>query len=209
MNKKLTLRERKKYQTMSSILDEFLRSLEHHHFHEILIDDICDKVSISKVTFFRYFSSKEEVLEYFIMRWCYQQSLEISNKTYKGLDGIHHVFQSAAKLPNAEKIIISLIHYYTRLKTQQIEVKKLSEYERYVISDSSTEGLQVNLLNLPDILFHYLGQISGLEEEKTYYVEQLLLLFYGIPLQRHIQLMESKPLSDIYREQIEHCFSQQ
>ncbi|RCW62869.1 TetR/AcrR family transcriptional regulator [Saliterribacillus persicus] len=207
MNNKLSLRERKKYQTMSNILDEFLNSLQDYNFHDIHIEDICDRVNISKVTFFRYFNSKEEVLEYFVLRWCYQRSLEINRNDYKGLEGIHHVFQSVANLPNAEKIIISLIHFYTRIKVQEIEFKELSEYERYVISNSLTEGLQVDILNLPEILLHYLDQIEGIEKMKSYYVEQLIMLFYGIPLQRHIQVVESKPLDVVYREYVENCFS--
>jgi hypothetical protein len=54
LDPKLTLCERKKYQTMASILDAFLVSLEDLAFHEVLIEEVCDKTSISKMAFFRY-----------------------------------------------------------------------------------------------------------------------------------------------------------
>ncbi|HBS43513.1 MAG TPA: hypothetical protein DEA91_01910 [Paenibacillus sp.] len=96
MENNLSLRERKKYQTMLSILDEFIVSLESKYFDEIHIEDICDRVRISKVTFFRYFSSKEEVLDYFVLRWCYQRSVEIDRGTFSGTEGIRHMFKTAA-----------------------------------------------------------------------------------------------------------------
>lgn len=207
MENKLSLRERKKYQTMSSILEEFLKSLEHYNFQEILIEDICDKVNISKVTFFRYFKSKEEVLDYFVLRWCYQRSLEINRNDYNGFDGIHQVFQSAAEIPNAEKILISLIHYYSKLKDGKPAFKELCEYERYVISNSSTEGLQVSILSLRDIILHYLSQIEGIESMKSIYADHLITLFYGVPLQVHIQMLDPNLLSKAYTDHIEVMFS--
>jgi AcrR family transcriptional regulator len=203
---KLSLRERKKYQTMSRILEEFLNSLETYSFHEILIDDICDKVNISKVTFFRYFNIKEEVLDYFIMRWCYQRSLEINRNAYSGLEGIHRVFQSAAEIPNAKRILVSLIHYYSKLKDGKPIMKPLSEYERYVIADSSTEGIQVDILYLSNIMLHYLHQIGEAQDKQFIYADRLITLFYGVPFQIHVQNLDPNTLSAAYMDHIEIMF---
>jgi AcrR family transcriptional regulator len=202
MNDKLSLRERKKYQTMSAILEEFIHALKDQHFHEILIEDVCNRVSVSKVTFFRYFSSKEEVLDYFVMRWCYQRSLEIKQNAYEGFDGIHRVFQSAAEMPNAEKILVSLVHYYSRLK-EKPRKKELSEYERYVIANGSDEGLQVEILSLREIMIHYLSQVQELDESmRLIYTDHLLTLFYGIPFQVHIQMLGPNALSKAYSDHL-------
>lgn len=207
MEQKLSLRERKKYQTTSSILEEFLKSLEDLSFQEIHIEDICDKVNISKVTFFRYFKTKEEVLDYFVLRWCYQRSLEIDRNAYRGLEGIHRVFQSAAEIPSAKKILVSLVHYYSKIKEGKPPFKELSEYERYVISDSSTEELQVGILSLREIMLHYLNQIKGIESKKSFYADHLITLFYGVPFQIHIQMLDPKSLSKAYTDHIDVMFA--
>jgi AcrR family transcriptional regulator len=203
----LPLRERKKYQTMSSILNEFLTSLESNHFNEIHIEDVCKKVSISKVTFFRYFNSKEEVLDYFVMRWCYQRSVEISNEIYAGIEGIRQVFRSAAEIPNAEKILVSLIHYYSKLKDKPAQ-KELSEYERYIISQNSTEGIHVKILSIDEIIHVYLSQIKNLSESSiSLFTDHLVALFYGIPFQVHMQKLGSQSLLKAYMDSLDILFS--
>jgi len=202
VNRKLTLRERKKYITMNSILNEFLLGLQTKDFHEILIEEICDKVNISKVTFFRYFSTKEEVLDYFVMRWCYQRSVEINRGTYFGRDGIFHVFLSAAKIPNAEKILVSLIHHYSKLK-EKPSGKKLTEHEKHVISQDSDEGIEISVLSLEQIFFHYVSQMPNIiDDENIIYVRQLIALFYGIPFQVHIQMLGSNALPEAYKDSL-------
>jgi len=165
MDNNLPLRERKKYQTMLSILDEFLISLDHSHFDEIHIEDVCRRVSISKVTFFRYFTSKEEVLDYFVLRWCYQRSVEIDKRAYSGLEGIRQVFRTAAAIPHANKILISIIQYYSKLKAEPAK-KELSDYERYIISQNSTEGIHIQIVPLEGLFHTYLSQIENMSEAK-------------------------------------------
>lgn len=206
MDNNLSLRERKKYQTMLSILDAFLSSLESSHFDEIYIEDVCDRVSISKVTFFRYFTSKEEVLDYFVMRWCYLRSVEIYKGTYSGVEGIRHVFRSAAEIPHAEKILISIIQSYSKLKEKPAK-KAFFEYERYIISQNSTEGINVNLLPLDAIFDAYLSQIKNMPEgEKLLLTRQLIALFYGIPFQVHLQMVDSQSLLKTYMDSLDILF---
>lgn len=203
MQSKLPLRERKKIQTMTAILEQFLVSLETCNFHEILIDEICDRANVSKVTFFRYFHSKEEVLDYFVMRWCYERSLEIDKNTFSGLEGIRHVFLSAAQIPNAEKILVALIHYYSKLTNKPLK-RELTEYERFVISGNSIEGIHVQIYSLNEIIHHYLRQVKGLEDaERELYANHLITLFYGIPFQVHIQMVSPGALEKAYADQLQ------
>jgi len=206
MSSNLPLRERKKYQTMTNILEEFITSLEEKNFHEIVVEDICDRASISKVTFFRYFRSKEEVLDYFVLRWCYQRSIEIGNKTHKGLEGIYHVFKSAAEIPNAEKIFVALINYYSKLTEKPNDIG-LSEAASYVISNNLKDGVQVGILSLKEIISYYIQQLDNLtEEKKSNYTEHLLSLFYGVPFQVHIQMLGTSQLNKAYKLHLDLLF---
>ncbi|MDF2947152.1 MAG: hypothetical protein K0S51_1831 [Bacillales bacterium] len=203
--KNMPLRERKKYQTMANILDAFILSLKKNNFNDILIEDICNQISISKVTFFRYFSTKEEVLDYFVLRWCYQRSLEIFNKKYIGVAGLYHVFQSTAEIPNSERIFVALINYYSKLKDKPT-FKELSKYERYIISNSTDDAVDIKLYSLKEILNYYLQEIENIDKSKlNVYLDHLVTLFYGVPFHVHID-MSGESLVNAYKRHLDIIF---
>ena len=203
MDNKFSLRDRKKIQTMVSILDAFLSSLEHQSFHEINVEDVCEQASISKMTFFRYFNSKEEVLEYFVLRWCCQRTIEIKERTYQGLEGIRQVFQSASEIPNSTKILVGLLQYYSKLKEPPVK-KGLTDYERYLISGIHVDNTQLQILSLRDILCHYAGETDLFHVPAAdAVVDHLLTLFYGIPFQVYTGMIGSASLSEAYQTHLD------
>lgn len=202
LDNKFSLRERKKYQTMISILDAFLAALEHRPFHEIGVEDVCEQANVSKMTFFRYFNSKEEVLDYFVLRWCCQRSMEIGAGTYRGLAGIRHVFQSASEIPSATKILVALLQYYSKLKEPPAK-KDLLAYERYLMSGSSDDRQQVPILSLHHILAHYMNETVWPDAHKSIVTDHLLTLFYGIPFQVYTGMMRTASLSEAYRTHLD------
>ncbi|WP_438445119.1 TetR/AcrR family transcriptional regulator [Gorillibacterium sp. sgz5001074] len=201
MDKKIPLRERKKIQTRVSILDAFLSALESRPFHEIGIEDVCEAAHISKMTFFRYFTSKEEVLDYFVLRWCRQRSLEIQEATYQGMAGIRHVFQSASEIPSATKILVALLQYYSKLKEPPSN-KNLSIYEHSLVAERADDALPLQVLPLRAIFIYYIDQTALPDERKTLIVDHLLTMFYGIPFQVYTGMIGATSLSDAYRDHL-------
>ena len=56
------LRERRKQSTRQAVEDAALQLYRERGIHETTIDELCEQAGIARRTFFRYFSSKEDVL---------------------------------------------------------------------------------------------------------------------------------------------------
>jgi len=187
---------------MVAILDAVLQLLEDRPFHEIGVEEICERANVSKMTFFRYFGSKEEVLDYFTMRWCFQRSVEIQEGKFHGQAGIRHVFQSASEIPGALKILVALIQYYAKLNEPPAK-KELSAYERYYISGNKTDSLQIRIRSLREIIAHYADETDVPAGDRPMFVDHLLTLFYGIPFQLYTGGIGNESLSDAYRRHLD------
>jgi len=173
-----------------------LRLLKTKPLNEIVIDDLCSNINTTKVTFFKYFHYKEQVLDYFVRKWLYDRSFEIQCKQYQGEEGLYSVFQSICEdAAFGKKIMVSLVHYYSKL-TEKPPVMELSPYEYYLFNPEAFHQ-KVEPLNLQQIFIHYLSGIPSIPPSR--YKElacQLLALMYGVPIQAHV--MEFDDLYPFY-----------
>lgn len=104
---------------------------------------------------------------------------------YHGVEGLYKVFQTIADNPSGQKIMISLIHYYSKL-AEKPPILELSPCEYYLFNEKAYRE-EVKPLNPGKIFLHYLSEIKqAAPKDYTLTIQQLIALMYGVPIQNHI-----------------------
>ncbi len=113
----MTLRKEKAAKLKLGILEHTLKLIGKKPFDDVYVDDICSSVKISKVTLFKYFPQKEDILLYYFRIWCLHRSVELNQKPKEGLQGIYFLFDKLGEsLESHPGMIHSLLEYLVNLK---------------------------------------------------------------------------------------------
>lgn len=128
----MNLRKEKAARIKIQILETTRKLIGKKSFEDLYVDDLCAKVNISKVTFFKYFPKKEDVLLYYFRIWCLERSVELKSKPREGLQGFYFLTDKLSEeCENHPGLMLSLIGYFADLKrppkpfTVKPEEKKL------------------------------------------------------------------------------------
>jgi AcrR family transcriptional regulator len=126
-NEGISLRERKSAKLKLLILSIAKTMLRQQNFQDIHVTELCKKAGISKVTFFRYFPQKEDLLLYFMRVWAFELSLELQKNDIKGIKAVKLIFDRYGNLcENYHSVILHLIKYHaiSPLVLKPISIKK-------------------------------------------------------------------------------------
>jgi len=139
------LRERKAAELKIRLVDLLTLELRDRGFHEVSVEDLSDKALISKVTFYRYFPTKDALLWFHDSVWTYRVKAECLLKGLEGVEALRFVFRDMAgeldRNPN-------LFAYFFGISSLLIEGKErveLTDAEKLVLyPDGSTLGFEIN-----------------------------------------------------------------
>lgn len=111
------LRQYKAARLKLDFLEQAVKLIGHKPFQDLHVADICRRVKVSKVTFFNYFKSKEELLMYWHRVWCFQRTAELHAKPKHGVAGLAYLSDKLSEEAEAHPgLIYSLIGYLNDLK---------------------------------------------------------------------------------------------
>lgn len=185
---KFSLREQKFGDKRVEILDVFMKELETKKIQSISVDSVCEIAKISKVTFFNYFESKEQVLYYFIHKWQYNLSCDIETKKFSGASGIYHVFKAVTGEKYSINIMLALIQYFIKLDLPP-QPMNISDYE-YSLFNREAYELEAPKRNLYEVFTYYLESMNCKKINTT--LESLFSVFYGVPVVIHMMGRETE-----------------
>jgi hypothetical protein len=113
----MSLRKEKAARLKVQVLEHTLKLIGKKAFDDIYVEDICEKVKISKVTFFKYFPQKEDVLLYHFRIWCLSRSVELKHKPKEGMQGVYYLLDKLSEQCETHPgFMLSLIGYLADFK---------------------------------------------------------------------------------------------
>lgn len=116
-NKTMSLRKEKAARLKLSVLEHTLKLIGKKSFDAIFVDEICAKTKISKVTLFKYFPQKEDILLYYFRIWCLRRAVDLNEKPKEGMAGITYLFDKLSEECESHPgMILSLFGYLADLR---------------------------------------------------------------------------------------------
>ncbi|KQL45557.1 transcriptional regulator [Brevibacillus choshinensis] len=191
MSVKISLREKKKAKTKLDLLQASLDLSGERSFRRVLVEDICQQADVSKVTFFKFFPQKEDLLIYFMSVWQAQCYLELVDSGKRGWEAVRYIFgkvtEDAAKHPG---IMLSLISFLSEQKMHPW-VPKLSETELWLLFPERETTAGVEEVTLDRIFQRCVKEVREDGELVAHLTEHeavvlLFSIFYGAYLSAHL-----------------------
>jgi len=206
LNYAMSLRKEKAARLKLSVLEQTLKLIGKKPFDDLYVEEICDKVKISKVTLFKYFPQKEDILLYFFRVWCLRRAVELRDKPKEGVQGISFLFDKLSEEYDTHPgIILSLFAYLADIKRTPKPFPVKVEEKRILFEDLSDIHL-VEIQSVDQMIEKFaLEAIFKKEITKstsTRDITQLFTtLFYGSVLTAHINQLN--PIKMFFKRNIE------
>ncbi|EIJ78401.1 transcriptional regulator [Bacillus methanolicus PB1] len=197
-----SLREIKKARTKISILQAGLDLIGENTFREVNVEDICKKAEVSKVTFFKFFPQKDDLLVYCMRIWLSQRLIDLQLQPKRGIAAIEFLFKSIAESAKVRPgLMLSLISFLSEQKMHP-RMPILTETEIHLLFPEHEELVEPEVQNLGDIFYKYIEEAKQdgvIMTDKTTddLVKILFTIFYGAYLTSHIY--SSRDFMDYYR----------
>ena len=202
----MSLRKEKAARLKLSVLDHTIKLIGKKSFDDLYVEEICAKVKISKVTLFKYFPQKEDILLYYFRIWCLRRAVEFRDKPREGVAGITYLFDKLAEECEWHPgIILSLFAYLADLKRPPKPFPVKVEEKKLIFPELRDIHL-VEIQSLDQMFEKFtLEAIFKKEITKTASTRDLTNLlstiFYGSVVTAHIQQLS--PVKFFFRRNIE------
>jgi len=190
------LRATKSAKIKVDILKSTIMLLGKKPFSELHVNNICEDIGYSKVTLFKYFSQKDDILLYFWRVWSLELSVELYHNPKEGLSGIYFMFDRLAKtFEDSPGMLLGYVSYVTSLQRPPAPFA-IKQDEKILLLPNETEVEKIELFSIPQLLDKFLldaifkKQLEGVSDTKSL-TNTLLAIIYGSILTVHIRQISS------------------
>lgn len=202
----MSLRKEKAARLKLAVLDQTLKLIGKKPYDDLYVEDICAKVKISKVTLFKYFPTKEDILAYYLRIWCLRRVVELKDKPREGLQGVYYLFDKLSEdMETYPGIILSLVAYLANPK-RPVKPFPVKAEEKRLLYPGEADIQNLDILSMDQLFEKFaLEAIFRKEITKTASTRDLtnllITIFYGSVLTA--QINQISPLRIFMRRNVE------
>ncbi|HEY0652239.1 MAG TPA: TetR/AcrR family transcriptional regulator [Chryseosolibacter sp.] len=202
----MSLRKEKAARLKVQVLEHTLKLVGKKAFDDIYVEDICEKVKISKVTFFKYFPQKEDVLLYHFRIWCLSRSVDLKLKPKEGIQGVYFLLDKLSEECETHPgLMLSLIGYLSDSKRPPKPFPVKPE-EKKLLFPEVEDVSSVEILSLDQMLEKFtLEAIFKKEITKTTSTRDITNLFNTVFLGSIVtaHMTQQSPLKLFFRRNLD------
>ena len=168
-----------KYKALEYVLNES----KGKNFDDIQVVDICKHVGVSKVTFFKYFTRKEDLLLYYKTILTLKIIIQLSEKKLEGIMALRLIVQQfAAEYVERPSLILGMINYFTH-SLNYISPMRVKFAERTLFFPGA-ESVEYELISLDELVEQHMLDVvfkkqSSLSANSKQLSEVFLSTLYG------------------------------
>ena len=153
-------------------------------FKDLYVMELCKRVRISKVTLFKYFPQKEDILLYYFRIWCLHVAVSLKNDPREGLKGIYFLTDELSdEYERHPGLILSLMGYLATMERinkpfpvkieerkllypnennlDQVDIRSLEQLVEGFILEAIFKGEIVRKGDTTDLMNLILSQVYG------------------------------------------------
>ena len=166
-----------------NILEYVLKESKVKNFDKIQVVEICKYVAISKVTFFKYFTRKEDILLYYRSVFTLKLIIGIKQNKLEGIHALSYIVSTFAKeYQNRPSMVLGIIHYFTN-STQYVNPIRVNPAERDLIF-KNLENVEYEIVSFDQLIEQVMLDVvfkrqSELSSDPKYLSEIFLSTLYG------------------------------
>ena len=202
----MSLRKEKAALLKLAILDHTIKLIGAKPFDKLHVDEICKKTKISKVTLFKYFPKKEDILLYYFRVWSLRRLVELKEKPREGVHGILFLFDKISEdFETHPGIVLSLVAYLSDLSRAPKPFPLKAEEKKMLFPQ--VKDIHLMELQSLDQMFEKFSLEAIFKKEITRttstrdITNSMMAIFYGSILTAHIN--QISPVKMFFRKNVE------
>lgn len=205
----VTKREKKSATIKLDILISANQLVGKKSFRDLYVEDICAKAKISKVTFFKYFPQKDDILLYYLRIWCLDRAVELHHQPREGIKGLYYLMDKLSETYDRNPgLILNLISYWTSLERppNPFPIKAI---ERSILYPKEPDLHSIEILSIPMMVEKFVLEAILARETRTLsdpneLTNLVLAIIYGTIVTAHTR--QIKPVRNLFRRNIDSLF---
>jgi AcrR family transcriptional regulator len=202
----MSLRKEKAARLKLAVLEHTVKLIGRRPFEDLHVEEICQRVKVSKVTLFKYFPVKEDILAYYFRVWCLRRTVELRQKPKEGFQGILYLFDKLAEdFDQHPGIILSLVAYLSNPKRPPKPFPLKTEEKKLLFTEVA-DIQSVEIMSIEQLFEKF--ALEGVFKKEftktsnTREITQLLMtLFFGSIVT--LQITQASPTKPFLRRMVE------